>query len=129
MTLWADRMLLDNAVYWEPPIRDGLGGYTWSYPIEIKTRWQQIPKLVYGSDGSEIMANSIVWVLHDVVSGGYLWKGQIDDIQTIFEPVPDFSSGDQQQYKIRDLASQIVSVKIISSIVDETSTLVRAFLV
>ena len=127
---WVDHMLRDTAVYWEPPVRDGLGGYTWGDPVELLSKWQYKSKLVYSATGSEVLSNATVWVSTNVENGGYLWKGRISDIQTIFDPDPTFSLAPYSlEENIRSLASQIISVASVSSLVYDDIATMRVFLV
>lgn len=129
MTTWFTSMLDENAVYWSPPIRDGFGGYSWEYPIEIKSRWRIDSTVVYATDGSQVAARSSVWVDHDVLIGGYMWKGTIEDLATIFDPAPPFSVEDLTTEQIYSIAAQIVSLSKVRSIPSKTTKLTKAFLI
>ena len=126
---WVDRLLTETSVYWDPPIRDGLGGYTWGYPQEIKTRWQNTPRLVYDPNGAEIQTSAEVWVTKDIISGGYIWRGTINDIQTVFEPDPDFALDNPPIEKIRNMAAQIVKITRIESLVNNSLIFMKALLI
>lgn len=134
MTKWIDGLLKETCVYWEPPIRDGLGGYTWSYPMEMESRWQfsnmssKGPSISYLPSGSQIVAQTVVWVNYNIKLGGYLWLGSINDLQTIFKPDPYFSLNNIDTENVFSLASQIVAIHIVNSILMNTGYLVKAYL-
>lgn len=126
---WIDKMLTDVAVYWEPPIRDGLGGYTWAYPVEVKSAWQYKPSISYDSSGAVIPTNSEVWVNYEVINGGYLWRGSINELKTIFDPDPDFDLDNIPDEKIRDMSAQIVKVHRVESLINSKLIVMKVFLV
>jgi len=120
MTYWVNRLLDEDAVYWKPPIRDGLGGYSkWRYPEQIRSRWQYSkgPKIEYDTaGGSVISARTLVWIDREIEIGSYLYKGKIEDLQTIFHPDPDFDVDYLETDEVYELASQVVSVENVRSI-------------
>lgn len=118
MTYWTKRLLDEEAVYWEPPIRDGLGGYSkWRYPEQIRSRWEYSgPRIDYSVGGSVISARTTVWIDREIEIGSYLYKGTINDLQTVFRPDPDFIEEYLETDEIYEFASQVVSVENVRSI-------------
>lgn len=118
MIYWTNRLLDEFAVYWRPPVNDGLGGYSkWYYPVEIKSRWQYSgPYISYDPNGSVISAKTSVWTDRELEIGSYLYKGKIDDLQTIFKPNPDFDVDMLETDEIYEFASQVISVENTRSI-------------
>ena len=132
MSVWLNRVLIEPTVYWEPPSRDGLGGYTWEYPVDIIGRWQRKvsstgPMITYSPDGAQIVAGACVWTEYPVEIGGYLWEGKTSDVDSVFEPDPSFSLRDLSTEQIHEIASQIVSLAVVKSIACKGSTLIKAF--
>ena len=112
-TSWYPSFLRQISVYWEPPIRDGLGGVTFSDPIQLASNWEERPVTTYGPDGTEITARSSVWVAVDVEIGGYLWLGEIEDIAG---------------REVQDIAAQIVNFTKVWSLINKNEASRRAFL-
>jgi hypothetical protein len=125
---WPTNLLDEISVYWEPPVRDGLGGYTWNYPIEIKSRWQYSPAIAYAPNGAEVPARASVWVSTDIKVGSYLWKGIIKEVSTIFNPVPAFDNLEEFENELREIAYQVVTMNFVRSIYNKNNLLRRAYL-
>lgn len=106
MSFWYSKYLDEPTVIWAPPIRDGLGGYTWLLPSSMLGRWQYShgavgPTVKYFPEGSEVVARTSVWLGSWIAVGSYLWKGSMDDAPT---------DG------IEATASQVIAVKNVRSI-------------
>lgn len=65
-----------TATYWSTPTSDGLGGNTWSAPVNVKVRWEQRKEQFKNTSGDTIVSNAVVWLLQDVDILGYLLLGQ-----------------------------------------------------
>lgn len=80
---WFDNFLDQTCLYWEPPKKDGLGGYSWIEPIEINSRWENRQVESKDEAGNNILANTTVWCSNDLMIGGYLllaeWKEIVID--------------------------------------------------
>lgn len=111
---WLLGLLIQDALYWAPPQRDGFGGYVWGDPIGVKSRWESRETITYSPEGSEVVASTIVWVDTDVLQGGYLLKGNINDINELLPPNDD--------------AAQIINVKIMEGLIDNSIVSRRALL-
>lgn len=123
MTYWINRLLDEVTVLWQPPVSDGLGGYKeWFYPEEISSKWQYStgkasgPHISYNQGGSVVSASTSVWIDREIEIGSYLYKGKIDDLQTIFNPGPDFSFEPSDLDSMFEIAAQVVSVVNVRSI-------------
>lgn len=125
---WMSHLIDEPAVLWTPPIRDGLGGYTWELPSEVLSRWQyglglqDGPKVRYLAEGSTEVARTVVWLETLVEPGSYLYKGTLLDLKN---ELPETDSN--QDEMIFDLAAQVVSVVNIRS-VNGNYYLYKAFL-
>lgn len=111
---WFLNLLIQDAVYWQPPARDGLGGYIWAEPTEKKTRWENRETITYSSEGSELVASTIVWIDSDVLQGGYLLKGKLSNLDNLSSPP--------------EAAAQIINVKIMEGLRDNSVISRRALL-
>ena len=79
----------EDALYWDPPKKDGYGGHVWGYPKSIKVRWDYKSEVIYSEGGATLTSNSIIWCYHGVEVGGYFWKGTIKEVSNFKEPAPD----------------------------------------
>ena len=85
------RLCVQTAVYWGSPVDDGTGGYTFADPVEISCRWEdQVEKIdrVGASLGEEIVSAAQVYVTQDVEERGYLFLGDLDDLDSDEEADP-----------------------------------------
>jgi hypothetical protein len=72
---WYVSLLREDVTYWNPPTRDGYGGYTWGSPTALKGKWEDGESLIYAADGSYTVASTNVWVGVPLEEGGYLFNG------------------------------------------------------
>ena len=75
-----ERSCQQTAVYWGNPVADGLGGYTYNSPIEVKCRWEQKQEVITGqkgpgAHGEEIISKAQIYVLQDMNEGEVLYLG------------------------------------------------------
>ena len=85
------RLCVQTAVYWGSPVDDGYGGHTFADPVEISCRWEdQVEKIdrVGASLGEEIVSAAQVYVTQDVEERGYLFLGDLDDLDSGEEADP-----------------------------------------
>jgi len=80
------RACAQTLVYWASPTDDGYGGSTFSDPVEISGRWEQVQEIVKTKDGEEVLSQARAWVTQDLDEGGYLYLGELDDLDSA--PVP-----------------------------------------
>ena len=99
------KVCVQTAVYWGNPQPDGYGGITFDDPVEISCRWdckrrKEIPSLMVVSGGGTEMIVSIAEVLvtQDVDVGGYLYLGDLDDLDSSEQDDPKSVEG---AYEIR----------------------------
>ena len=94
-----------EAVYWATPVDDGYGGFTWTAPVEIKCRWEDVSDLFIDENGEQQISNAEVITDRVVTLGGYLWLGDLEsstpnDPMTLenaykirkFESIPDIAN-------------------------------------
>jgi hypothetical protein len=77
-----------TAVYWGTPTNDGDGGYTFADPIEITCRWEATGLVNFQYNGVEVQAKHEVYVDRDVDEEGYLFLGELDDIDSDLMDTP-----------------------------------------
>jgi hypothetical protein len=80
------RMRRQDAVYWAPGSNDRFGNPTNSQPVQIKCRWETIITQIVNSEGREVLSHSLVYVDRDVVVGGILWLGTLEQLTSQSEP-------------------------------------------
>ena len=106
---WYTDLLKEPAMYWEPPDRDGLGGYVWGSPSSLNSKWEDTKNLVYSSTGASIVSNTVVYVSSLVKVGGYLHAGS-----PLNDPTQE--------------ARQIISVDFVKSLKKQETVVYKAFL-
>lgn len=133
MTSWLSRLLDEETVYWPPPKNNGKGGFIWEFPIQVLTRWQYSrrrttgPEARYLVSGTKLIMNTSVWSEYDFQPGGYLWKGTLKELQTIFDPDPVYAL-EGYEVNVYNLASQIMSVEKIRAVSSRIIALRKAYL-
>lgn len=75
-----------DIVYWGAPVTDVYGARTFSTPIEIKGRWEDVQNLFVSPDGRELVSRAIVYLGQDVDIGGYLYLGTLVSISSAVNP-------------------------------------------
>jgi hypothetical protein len=86
-----NRISVQTAVYWANPVDDGFGTCTFDAPIEIRVRWEDRSKTIIDRDRKEIVADVAVLVNQDLDLGGFLYLGDLDDLDST--PVPSEVEG------------------------------------
>lgn len=86
------------AVYWGSPVSDGQGGRTFDSPVELDVRWEERHDLFVDAQGQEKQSSAVVYIGQDVVIGGYLFLGDLDDLGSAEEDDPQNVAG---VYEIR----------------------------
>ena len=73
------RHMRQDATYWGPPTRDGLGGLTFPAPVAIKVRWQQKAETFTDAQGDERVSSAIVYPAQPLETEGWLYLGTTAD--------------------------------------------------
>lgn len=71
--------LKQAVVYWGNPTPTGVG-YSYDDAVELNARWEDRQEVFTDVDGKERVSQAIVYVDQDVVVGGYLYLGDLDDL-------------------------------------------------
>lgn len=74
------KVCVQTAVYWAPTGDDGFGHKTFSYPVEIKCRWENVSKIIMSNNGKEIVSVAEVLVYQDLMDEGWLYLGELADL-------------------------------------------------
>ena len=101
-----------TAVYWGNPISDGMGGYTYDSPIEIKVRWDEKVRIITDPAGREITTVASVMLSEDLDIEGYLYLGTLNDLESA--PIPS-----------RVLEARIIMARDKISMIKSTTEFVR----
>ena len=81
------RAMRQKAVYWGPPVDDGVGGYTFPDPVEIDCRWTVVSGEVTEARTHDVLSDSFLMVDRDVVVRGYLLLSLLADITPGVSPI------------------------------------------
>jgi len=88
-----ERMLKQTAVYWPPAGEessgedfDGYGRPISTAAYEILCRWEEKSEQFLDSDNNIQISNAIVYVGEDVRKGGYLFLGELTDLEDVDNP-------------------------------------------
>ncbi len=90
------RTCTQTAVYWGTPTEDGYGGKNLADPVEIDCRWEDRIELIsrVGARlGEEFISSARVFVTQDVDEQGWLFLGDLDDLDSDEEANPKDADG------------------------------------
>jgi len=84
------RACTQTAVYWGPPSPDGYAGRTFDsvYPEEISCKWEDRTEVIKDSHGNEVTSRARIHVVDDVEEEGWLFLGDLDDLDSSQEEDP-----------------------------------------
>ena len=100
MNFW-ERSLTQTAVYWGAPIVDGWGAYTFAAPVEISVRWVDKSELFIAGNSKQQVSSAIVLLNQDVDEQGYLFLGNLDDLDSDVEDSPALGTDTYQIKKVQ----------------------------
>jgi len=83
------KFAVQTAVYWGTPQSDGMGGFTWSAPIEVNVRWDDKSQLVINKDGKEVQSDAEILTNAELVYNGWL---VLSDLETLNGAYSDISN-------------------------------------
>ncbi len=86
-TYW-NKLLTQTAVYWSPSSVDGWGVQTFADPVEVSVRWVEKTEMFIGGNGKEQISSAVVLLDQDVEEEGYLFLGDLDDLDSGQEADP-----------------------------------------
>jgi len=67
--------LYQTATYWAPGAPDEYGLVSFSAPVSMDCRWQDVAELYRDANGNELTSSSIVYFASDVLRQGWLFEG------------------------------------------------------
>lgn len=82
------KILRQTAVYWASPVNDGYGGFTFDDPVELDVRWEDVQQLFVTPQGEQKVSRAVVYVDQDMDIGGYLFLGNLGDLDSAQLPLP-----------------------------------------
>ena len=80
------KSLKQIAVYWAPGSPDGDGGFADVTPVEISCRWDDVIGKVTDPKTQNTYSNATVYVDRDVEVGGFLYLGELTDLDSDVSP-------------------------------------------
>ena len=87
--VFLEEFLNQTAVYWAKAGVDNYGNPTFSDPVEISCRWEDVINEVVDASGTTIISKTMVLVDRDVLVGSALRLGELDSAMTS-ENVEDY---------------------------------------
>lgn len=91
-----ERISVQTAVYWDNPVDDGYGGYTFDTAVEISCRWESTTEVIKTINGEDIICVAKVLVTQELDDQGWLYLGELDDSQMDSNPQPKDVQGSYQ---------------------------------
>jgi hypothetical protein len=82
-----------DAVYWGTPSPDGFGGATFASPIEITVRWEDSNIQFMSPDGNVELSKAVIFAGQDVVIGGWIFLGTLDEVGSANQDDPQLVDG------------------------------------
>jgi len=82
------KYLNQTAVYWANPVSDGLGGYTYDDPVEVKVRWSDKQEKFLSSESTtqegveELLSKSFILAESDFDVNGRMFLGYLIDLES-----------------------------------------------
>lgn len=68
------------ATYWDTPVSNGFGGYTFENPKVINVRWEERQDEFLDAKGDKRISRAIVFISEELTLGGYLMLGDHSDL-------------------------------------------------
>jgi len=74
--------LNQTVVYWGNPQSDGSGGRSFDAAVDISVRWEDRQELFIDAAGQEQQSRAVIVLSQDVDHGGYLYLGDLNDLDS-----------------------------------------------
>lgn len=97
--------LIQTVVYWGGPVPDGYGSFTFDSPVELSARWEDRNELFIDSTGQESRSLAVVFAGQDIDIGGWLFLGELIDIDSGLTDTPHLVPGARQVRGFRKVPS------------------------
>lgn len=82
-----NNFLRQKCCYWAPTGPDGYGGQELADPIELSCRWAGSTEVLSDGKGQQFVSRAVVMVSQDVQELGYLWLGELVDLDSGQDPL------------------------------------------
>lgn len=83
-----ENMLKQTCVYWGSPTPSGYANQsTYADAVEISCRWSLKKELYRNQNGEEELSDALVTVSQDLDIGGFLYLGDLNDLDSSPEPM------------------------------------------
>jgi len=66
-------------VYWAAPVPDGYGGHTYTAPVELDCRIEEVIEIIQSEMDEEIISRAAAYLDRQLDRGGYVYVGTLDD--------------------------------------------------
>lgn len=74
------KVCVQTAVYWGLPVNDGMGGYSYAQPREIKVRWDNARSVIKTKEGDEIETDAEIIIQEELSVNGRIWLGTLAEL-------------------------------------------------
>lgn len=88
---FVESVCVQTAVYWAPAGNNGFGK-TFAAPVEISCRWDDVSEQVIDQQGQETMSKAKLLLTGDVIEGGFMYLGTLDDLDSSPQDPREFPS-------------------------------------
>lgn len=110
------RLLKENVIYWPPAAFDDYGQPVTTTPVDMKCHWEDISEEYLDAQGKVNISRSKVYLITEVVLGGYLMLGTVEGLPDPNVKVP-YPGGPNQIRSVGNVpnvkASQALIVAIL----------------
>jgi len=76
-----EKVCVQTAVYWAPAGNSGYGD-SFAAAIEVPCRWDDVSEQIINQNGQEITSEAKLLLTDDVIEGGYMYLGTLDDLDS-----------------------------------------------
>lgn len=80
--------LHDYAVYWAPIAANQYGKPSVTTPVELPCRWEEKTSETINAEGETVLSGATVYLASDVLVGGYMMFGKLQDLGSGFPANP-----------------------------------------
>ncbi len=72
-----ERFCVQTAIFWRNIGSNGMGGFTFEAPVDIKCRWDGKSEIRMGGTGQQYASSTSVLTNHEITEGDYLCLGSL----------------------------------------------------
>ncbi len=100
------RLRKQYAVYWAPLADTQYGRAAFAEPIEIRCRWDDSAEEFLTPGGERIISQAVVIVDQVVEPGGFLWEGQLANLDSLVHTANERALAIQRFEKTPDIKNR-----------------------